>query len=422
MWFRLGCVVAVIGLASSSVAGAEPAGGVPGKLRVKQQSVSFPQPHADKAVYELASYATPRGPEMIRLRTEEVKDDITTNYEFSFSADHGETWNGSVSLDSARQTPQGMYRAMFFFAPFCDPHNGRLLMLGEQGVLPADSAHDAFKYLHTVYRTSNDQGRTWSPAERVIQHGAEYSAEHPLASVYVGKNASQTASEIYSRDDGAVLVPIHLSVLKDGKLYLPPGAYTYLDSAMLIGHWQADGSLRWKLGGRLHLPPEKSLRGAFEPSVCEFPGGRMLVVLRANDGHKWHAVSRDGGVTWGEIKPWTYTDGSPFFSPSSFSLLRRHSDGTTYWFGNISTTVPKGNGPRYPLVVGRVDPETLLLVKDSVAVIDDRLPTDSEKLHLSNFNIVEDRRNGDFLLRMPRRDDGRPPALPASVNLYRIGR
>lgn len=382
----------------------------------------FAQPHADKAVYELATYATPRGPEMVRLRTEEIKDDITTNYELNFSGDHGATWSGSVSLDSSRATPQGMFRAMFFAPPFCDPRNGRLLLVGEEGVLPNDSALDAFKFMHTVYRTSADQGRTWSSARRVIQTGAEFSAEHPLTSVYVGKNASQAANVIYGRDDGAVIVPMQFSVLRNGKHYLPPGAFTYLESALLIGRWQADGSLRWDLGGRINLPPEKSLRGAFEPTVVEFPGGRMLVVLRANDGHKWHAVSRDGGLTWGEVKRWTYSDGTPFHSSSSFSLLTRHSDGSTYWFGNLSTTVPNGNGPRYPLIVGRVDPETLLLVKDSVTVIDDRRAGDSPKLHLSNFNVVEDRRNGDFLLRMPRRDDGLQPLLPASVNLYRLGR
>lgn len=427
MWSRLSCWLALVCVAARLAASAEPvktpaSNSAPGKLRVKEQTVCFAQPRPDKAVYELATYASPRGPELLRLRTEEIKADITTNYELSFSGDHGDTWSGSVTLDSSRPTPQGMFRAMYFSPPFCDPHNGRLLLVGEEGVLPSDSALDAYKHLYTAYRTSSDQGRTWSPARRVIQDGPEYSAEHPLASVYLGKNASQTANVVYSRDDGAVVVPLQLSVLRDDKLYLPPGAYTYLDAAMLIGRWQDDGSLRWNLGARINLPPEKSLRGAFEPTVMEFPGGRMLVVLRANDGRKWYAVSRDGGLTWGEVRRWTYTDGTPFYSSSGFSLLVRHSDGTRYWFGNISETVPKGNGPRYPLVVGRVDPETLLLDKDSITVIDDRRAGDSEKLHLSNFNVVEDRRNGDFLLRMPRRDDGKPPALPASVNLYRIGR
>jgi hypothetical protein len=412
----IGCLTAWLS-AHASLFGAEPV-----KLRLKDQSVSFPQPHADKAVYEMTAYASPRGPEMIRLRTEEIKNDITTNYELSFSGDHGESFSGSVTLESSRQTPEGMFRAMFFFPPFCDPQNGRLLMVGEEGVLPADSAHDAFTNLYTAYRTSTDQGRTWSPARRVIQQGAEYSAEHPLATVYVGKNASQTAGVIYGREDGAVIVPLQLSILQEGMLYLPPGASTYLDSAMLIGRWQADGSIEWDLGGRIHLPPEKSLRGVFEPTIVEFPGGRMLAVMRANDGHKWYAVSRDGGLTWGDVKPWTYADGSPFFSPSSFSQLVKHSDGTRYWFGNITPEMPKGNNPRYPLVVGRVDPETLLLEKDSVLVIDDRKAGDSTLLQLSNFNLVEDRRSGDFLLRMPRRDDGQKPALPASVHLYRVGR
>jgi hypothetical protein len=414
-------LVGIAGLAAWLAAHASLFSAEPAKLRVKRESVSFPQPRPDKAVYEMAAYAAPRGPAMVRLRTEEIKNDITTNYELSISGDHGETWSGMVTLESSRPTPQGMFRAMFFFPPYCDPHNGRLLLVGEEGVLPADSSDDAFTNLYTAYRTSADQGRTWSPARRVIQKGAEYSADHPLATVYVGKNASQTAGVPLCRDDGAVIVPIQLSILKNDKLYLPPGAYTFLDSALLIGRWQADGSVEWELGGRIHLPPEKSLRGAFEPTVLEFPGGRMLVVLRANDGHKWYAISRDGGLTWGDVKPWTYADGSPFYSPNSFSQLVKHSDGTHYWFGNITPESPKGNNPRYPLVVGRVDPETLLLEKDSIVVIDDRRTGDSPTLQLSNFNLVEDRRTGDFLLRMPRRDDGQKTKLPGSVHLYRIG-
>ncbi len=393
-------------------------------LRVKQQSISFPQTSDDKAVYEMAAYSTPRGPEMIRLRTEEIKDDITSNYEFSFSKDHGETWSDPVSMESSRQTPNGMFRRMFFNAPFCDPHNGRLLLVGEEGVLPKDNSLDAFMHLYTVYITSDDQGRTWSPSRRVIQRGEGFSAEHPLETVYVGKNASQTANAFRSRSDGAVIVPMQLSILKDGKLYLPPGAFTYLDGALLIGHWQPDGSLAWELGGRLHLTPEKSLRGAFEPTIAEFPGNRLLVVLRANDGHKWHAVSKDGGMTWGELRHWTYSDGTPFYSPSSLPLLLKHSDGTVYWFGNITPDKPNGNAPRYPLVVGRVDPESLLLIKESVSTIDTKKDGDSGGLQLSNFHIVEDRRNGDFLLRMTRWDgtaSGLGKKVSGSVHLYRIG-
>lgn len=293
----------------------------PAPLCVKSQIISFAQPNEDKAVYEMAAYSTPKGPEMVRLRTEEIKDDITSNYEFSFSKDHGETWSDPVTMESSRRTDKGMFRRMFFNAPYCDPQNGRLLLVGEEGVLPADNSLDAFMHLYTVYIVSEDQGRTWTPSRRVIHRGKEFSAEHPLPTVYIGKNASQTANAYRRRSDGAVIIPTQLSILKDDKLYLPPGAFTYLDGAFLFGRWQRDGSLEWELSDRLHLPPEKSLRGAFEPTIAEFPDGRTLVVLRANDGHKWYAVSRDKGMTWDELRHWTYTDGSEFYSPSSLGVV-----------------------------------------------------------------------------------------------------
>jgi len=70
--------------------------------------------------------------------------------------------------------------------------------------------------------------------------------------------------------------------------------------------------------------------------------------------------------------------------------------------GNICKDNPKGNSPRYPLMLGEVDRHTGCLIRDSLAVIDDIQPSESPKLTLSNFLVREERGSGDLLLHLTR--------------------
>jgi hypothetical protein len=85
----------------------------------------------------------------------------------------------------------------------------------------------------------------------------------------------------------------------------------------------------------------------------------------------------------------------------------------------VSAKAPKGNGPRYPIVIGRVDPESGLLVKESVTAIDDRGENDSPQLMLSNFLADEDRETGDILVHMSRAFAAK--GWTSDAYLYRIG-
>jgi len=191
---------------------------------------------------------------------------------------------------------------------------------------------------------------------------------------------------------------------------------------VLIGTWRDDGRLDWQLSQQLHLPPEKSLRGIFEPTIAQVPEGRMLMVCRTNSGRKWFSVSRDGGLSWTEPDVWKYTDGTLFYSPSSISRLIRHSSGDYYWIGNISPVHPRGNAPRYPLVIGRVDQESLRLVRERVTTIDTRGPEDPAGLQLSSFCVHEDRETRNFVVRVTRWD-GRPSGkgrVDGSVYVFEV--
>lgn len=80
----------------------------------------------------------------------------------------------------------------------------------------------------------------------------------------------------------------------------------------------------------------------------------------------------------------------------------KHSSGRYFWFGNITPTNPNGNGPRYPFVIGEVDKSSLLLKKDGLLTVDDRMEGESERMSLSNFMAHEDRETGEIVLHMSR--------------------
>jgi hypothetical protein len=114
------------------------------------------------------------------------------------------------------------------------------------------------------------------------------------------------------------------------------------------------------------------------------------------------SFSRDGGDTWTEATPWTYENGTAFYSPSACSELLPHSNGKLYWLGNITNENPKGNRPRYPIVIGEVNQDTGLLIEETVTIIDDRQPGENERMTLSNFHAREDRETGHIVVFLPR--------------------
>ncbi len=177
---------------------------------------------------------------------------------------------------------------------------------------------------------------------------------------------------------------------------------------ILIGRWIEGGRLEWEISERIQADPTRTTRGVIEPTLAEMPDGRILCVMRGSNGgskdrefalpsHKWFSISADGGRRWSEPRPWMYEDGTAFFSPSSMSQLLTHSSGRVFWLGNISPTNCRGNTPRWPLVIGEVDPKSLLLKKESVLVLDTKRD-DEEGINLSHWWAVEDRETGDIMV------------------------
>ncbi|MCM8824997.1 MAG: hypothetical protein NC937_02425 [Candidatus Omnitrophica bacterium] len=62
----------------------------------------------------------------------------------------------------------------------------------------------------------------------------------------------------------------------------------------------------------------------------------------------------------------------------------------------------KGNWPRYPLVIAEMREEPFSIIKESIFIIDTRLPEEPETVQLSNFRFYQDRENGDVVVFLTR--------------------
>ena len=276
-------------------------------------------------------------------------------------------------------------------------------------------------YNHAWYRLSEDGGRTWDmPKQLRYEAGPEYDFDHPYDAGFLEKNLATVHAHCAMLHGNGTLVVAAVGVKipesagdpdPSGKYggYDKPSHCRDLGGSCFVGRWDKQKRLyEWKRGNCVWLPRSAASRGFMEAAIAELSGGRVLVVYRVTGtaktpGRKWYAVSSDGGLTLSKARELKYDDGTRFYSPSSYHrMLRSSATGRLYWIGNICPKPPRGNSPRYPLVIAEVDEDMPALKHGTATVIDDRLPSDSKDLQLSNFSLIENRRTHCFELFLTR--------------------
>ena len=349
------------------------------------------------------------------------------------SDDNGRTWGPyRPTPDFSAGLPHGYRREEV--TSVVDPSNGRLVLivnaLDTPGLDPkAVEPRISLSTYYLRYRVSEDAGRTWLFDEPIVSEG-DFAPDRPFAGIRIGANAlflGDAGSIPLVTRTGRILVPIQATMLdKDGKLWNPTGANTYTDVFVAIGTWAEKARLRWRASERVQVDPARSTRGLIEPTLAQFADGRILMVMRGSNAgnaelpsRRWFAVSADEGERWTEPKPWTYDDGQTFFSPSSMSTLVKHSSGRVFWVGNVSDANCRGNSPRWPVIMGEVDPQSLTLLRRSVLTVDTKHPEDESRgrLDLCHFRVLEDRQTREFVLTYPRSHNGYKEREWASVRI-----
>jgi BNR repeat-like domain len=353
----------------------------------------------------------------------DVGDDITARW----SLDNGRTWSDVVPVQPSNNvTYAGTTVWEGGGAAAYDPTSALLV-----GFWLRQIERGGIYHCFTYIRTSGDLGRTWSePKQLTYEPGDPFDPADPLKATFVNHNEAYLGNNILVRRDGTLLVCLaHANAPDDPRNDQRPWR---MGSVLFLGRWDpARREYTWTPGARVTISPDDSARGLMEPEVAELVDGRLLVVWRGSThgwdgsvaklaGRKFFSISTDGGRTLTPPTEWKYDDGSSFYSPSSYHRMIRHSvTDKLYWIGNITSTPPRGNSPRYPLVIAEVDETRAALRKSTVTVIDDRQPNQGPDVQFSNFSLYEDRETHALVLYLTTYGQEPDPAAWATADSYR---
>jgi hypothetical protein len=378
-------------------------------------------------------YTRKEGTTLLRVDQEIYRSDSIESVQFSISNNNGKTWEQTDKVQTT--VPEGTgTRQLAFRSGVNDPNTDRFIHIYNAAYWPNDDPLDGMRRWLPHYKVSMDGGQSWIVDEPIIQQGSEFDESHPMTGVWEGKNCCMQGDLTcvpFPMPSGEMLVPVQISpVGEDGFYHKPSKSFTFTDTAVLIGKWNSAEKIDWELSDRITGDANVSTRGVIEPTLGLLSDDRPLMVMRgSNDGQfdlpsrRWFSISTDGGMTWPEARPWTFSNGNSFFSPSSCSQLLHHSSGKLFWLGNINPENSKGNRPRYPFVIGEVDPDSGLMIEETVNQIDTKQADDSDLLTLSNFFAREDRETNEIVLHMSRAfadSVGEDYNWTANADLYRI--
>lgn len=362
------------------------------------------------------------GLERMEIQAVESKVDIHAEMQRRFSDDNGRTWTPLEPMAPFVATYAGHEVVECGGARFYDPVAGVLIeawlrQIGGDlrpdarqildypaGIMTRQESIKRQYHDFTYVRLSTDHGRTWSaPTQLCYEEGEAFDPRDPLKPGFLQRNQAYFGNNFIRHSNGTLV----FAVCAANSPSDPDNErrYARLGALCFVGRWDAAArDYRWTAGRRLEVRPELSFEGLQEPGIAELRGGRVLVIWRAAStpqtlGRKWFSVSTDGGLTLDGPAELRYDDGAHFYSPATIHQLIRHSrTGKLYWIGNISRVPPRGNWPRYPLVIAEVDEDRPAIRKSTVTVIDDRAPDQSEYVEFSNFWLLENRETHDFEL------------------------
>ena len=362
-----------------------------------RREVFLKSPGKGTSVMAYAFYTKPTGADMLSIEQRWSRSDTMDVAYIRRSNDNGRTWGPPVERKTGEVHPNGRLRR-HLRGLWVDHKHNATVELWNEGVLPTDDPLEGLRQWQVYYTVSRDGFKTHTPMRMAQQNGAK--PGNPFPGIFMGKNSitiGDEASQPLATGDG-FLLPVEFTLLKpDGTIDNPGGGYTYHHSAILHAKWKNKTELEWTMSEPIQGDPLRTTRGTIEPTLGRLRDGRYICVMRgANDrkpelpGLRWVSYSKDA-MQWSKPQPWTYAGGESFFSPSSCSQLLQHSNGKLYWIGNITPQNPRGNRPRYPLVIGEVDLDSGLLLKPTVQTIDTRAEGEDELLTLSNFYAREDR-------------------------------
>lgn len=350
------------------------------------------------------------------------------------SLDNGKTWSPLKAQPSWMTYKEKVTILDWKFCGMYDPASDRLVSLSIHHVRDMRQGPPRMIYNHALVRTSTDGGRTFGNTQTLkYEEGDDLDPQNELNPNFLENNTGYPGQSILRLSNGNLLIPvINAKIPADVPDEASPRvrwpSKGTIGSLCYSGRWdKTREQYIWKAGKPVWLPRSIAFNGLLEPDVAELKDGRILIVWRITktkdgDARKWFSVSADGGMTFGEPQIFGYSDGTKFFSTSTFHrLFRSGKTGLLYWIGNIAAEAPTNAGhPRYPLVIAEVDEATLALKKETVTTIDSRHPGEGERLQLSNFWTIENTETLDLEIYLTRLNEVPDETFTANAYKYTL--
>jgi len=385
-----------------------------------------------------------RGVARVEKRIVTRESDFDNELYERFSDDNGRTWGAWKDIYKATYAARGTAELLWPSpsAGTWNPVHGHAVALNMQRIFP-EGHEEGYRlfwkegrrgfYDHTFLWVSEDSLH-WTPQLVRYENGEEFHADDWCEKGYLENNGAYAGCNLEVLPNGDVLFAVSARMTSccrilgvDVRDAFPSCPQIMGGLIVFRGSWDRARGLYSLVPSRPAVISDlESSRGIDEPVVLPLASGLVAVVFRGSNmmskeqgtrirkgtpSYKWFLFSEDGGRTFTKPVPWHWDDGEVLYSPASISgWLRSSRNGRGYWFGNATGPEAYANAPRYPLIMAEVEEETGFLVKGSRTIVEDRDPaTESEKLQLSNFTLLDDRETGRIELSMTKlganRDD-----------------
>jgi hypothetical protein len=388
-------------------------------VRVTKTLLALAPSDAQEAV--IADYRTGPGAIRLRFRTSSA-DDINTANRLSLSLDDGITFGPDVALpDDTVVYPGPVTTDESGWPTTWDATAGRAVGFWQRQITGGDSRlHD-----WTFLVVSSNYGLSWGTPLPLTYEG--YTPFDPLLPTANYDNNEATAGDNIIR-------------LRSGRLYLPVGGCsdpadpsnlsrtTKLGAMAFTAHWTGS-TYAFQASNRIGIPITTSSRGLSEALAAELRNEKVLNLYRAsNTGaavaapavryYSIATVGSDGSIVLTAPAEFTYSDGGRLFSPASGAQFIRHlGTGKLYVVGNFISANTTGNVPRFPLSIGEVDEALYGVKRETMTVIDDRMPgTDPLGIQYSGVNLINVYGSNDWHLSLA--NLGYDAAHPDKGNAY----
>lgn len=230
------------------------------------------------------------------------------------SADGGASWSEPFLIEPNTARCNVGRLALLRLQPFRDGYHEVPPYLAHVYV-----ALNAFYTNRIFFKTSVDEGRTWSDPVQI--------------------NDTGTLGHICQRGDTAL-------VLSSGRILVPVygmfggmcASFCYYSDDNGETWQRSRGEMAVKYRDGAHVTAFHNFE---EPAVAELRDGRLLCFGRTNSGRLWQALSEDQGVTWSDPEP---TELASSYSPASLKRIPTTGDLVCVWNQAAPEEIPYGFG------------------------------------------------------------------------------